>query len=363
MSFKNKCFRQNDLLSPRLWMLSGVLLALVFLGSCQAGERTGKMNQETMKEERPQIRITTVRYDEIHGRQALRNYIFGGIRSVPRVPRGVEPELVSRFITEEIGADSPPDAYGKMVNVLRFYERADCLPHLRKILKGEEKNTAELLRSAFVTQAMAEVGAPGEAQEAAGYFDAHLAGHAKAIEAVDVLLETLVVLSPAGSADRLSRRIADEVNAKKAFENESEEGMRAYQRIASIQRLKLPQALAAAEGKKKVLALQGAEQLAELVAIYMGRSGLSDELMMTWAARMLRRQAMTGDPQLIYGAFAAEIAQADPEKVGKDPLTDTMVSRAAQAILYLQGRLGKQERALYEKTALGAMNYLWDDLP
>jgi len=321
------------------------------------------MNQETMHEERPQIRITTVRYDEMHGREALRNYIFGGIRSVPRVPRGVEPELVSRFIKEEIEPDSPPDAYGKMVNVLRFYERADCLPHLREILKGEEKTTADLVRSAFVAQAIGEVGAPQEAEEAARYFDAHLAGHAQAIEAVDTLLETLVVLSPVVTADRLSQRIADEVNAKKAFENESEEGMRAFQRVASIQRLKLPQALAAAEGKKKVLALQGAEQLAELVTIYMGMSGISDELMMTWAARMLRHEAMTGDPDPIYAAFAKEIAKADPEKVGKDPLTDTMVSRAAQAILYLQGKLGKKERGLYDKTELGAMNYLWDDLP
>jgi hypothetical protein len=363
MSLKNEWFRQNGLFSPMLGMLAGFLLALVFLGSCQAAERTGKMNQETMKQERPQIRITTVRYDEMHGRQALRNYIFGGIRSVPRVPRGVEPELVSRFITEEFGADAPPDAYGKMVHVLRFYERTDCLPHLVKILKGEEKTAADLLRSAYVTQAMAEVGTPQQAEEAARYFDAHLAGHAKAMEAVDTLLETLVVLSPAGSADRLSQRIADEVNAKKALENESEEGMRGYQRVAAIQRLKLPQALAAAEGKRKVLALQGADQLAELVAIYMGRSGLSDELMMTWAARTLRRQAMTGDPAPIYGALAAEIAQADPEKVGKDPLTDTMVSRASQAILYLQGQLGKKERELYDKTQLGAMNYLWDDLP
>jgi hypothetical protein len=344
-------------------MLSGVLLALAFLGSCQAAERTGKMNQETMHEERPKIRITTVRYDEMHGRELLRNYIFGGIRSVPRVPRGIEPELVSRFIKEEIGPDSPPDAYGKMVNVLRFYERDDCLPHLRKILKGEEKTAADLVRSAFVTQAMAEVGAPPEAEDAARYFDAHLAGHGKAIEAVDVLLETLVVLSPSGAADRLSQRIADEVNARKAFENENEEGMRAFQRIASIQRLKLPQALAAAEGKRKVLALPGAEQRAELVAIYMGMSSISDDLLMTWAARMLRRQAMAGDPEPIYEAFAGEIAKADPEKVGKDPLTDTMVSRAAQAILYLQGKLGKKERELYDKTELGAMNYLWDDLP
>ncbi|MBW2266247.1 MAG: hypothetical protein JRF28_08845, partial [Deltaproteobacteria bacterium] len=54
--------------------------------------------------------------------------------------------------------------------------------------------------------------------------------------------------------------------------------------------------------------------------------------------------------------------KANPKEVGKDPMTDTLVSRAAQAILYLQGTLTETERALYEKTKLGAMNFLWDDL-
>ena len=83
---------------------------------------------------------------------------------------------------------------------------------------------------------------------------------------------------------------------------------------------------------------------------------------MTWAGRMLRHQAMTHDPESIYKLFGREIETADPEKIGKDPLTDTIVSRAAQAILYLQGKLTKSQRILYEKTELGAMNFLWDDL-
>jgi len=67
------------------------------------------------------------------------------------------------------------------------------------------------------------------------------------------------------------------------------------------------------------------------------------------------------DPSPVYEAFATEIAKTDPGKVGKDDMTDTIVSRATQAILYLQGKLTKNQRELYEKTKLGAMNFLWDD--
>jgi hypothetical protein len=138
--------------------------------------------------------------------------------------------------------------------------------------------------------------------------------------------------------------------------------MRAYQQVAAIQRLKLPQALAAVNAKKKLLAMNPAERRAELVNIYFGTSPISDNMMIIWAGRMLRREAMVDDPKPVLAAFASEIAKADPKKVGEDAMTDTIVSRAAQAILYLQGRLTKTERELYEKTKLAAMNFLWDDL-
>ncbi len=292
----------------------------------------------------------------------MRNYIFGGFRAGPRVPRGIDPDLVSQVIVEQLKLDSPPDAYGKTVRVLRFYESSDCLPHIRRVLTGQEKERADVARSAYAIQAVAEVGKREQANEAAQYFDARLAGHPKAIDAIDVLLETLVVLSPAGSPERLSKRIADEVNRRKAAEKESENGMRAYQQVAAIQRLKLPQALAAVDAKKKLLAMDPGQRRAELVNIYLGSSPVSDELMITWAGRMLRREAMEGDPKPIYAAFANVIAKADPEKVGQDPMTDTIVNRAAQAVLYLQGKLTRTERQLYEKTKLAAMNFLWDDL-
>ena len=80
-----------------------------------------------------EIKITTVRLDENQGRVRLRRYIFGGFRAVPRPPRGVEPELVSRFIKEELLAESPADAYAKTAEVLRYYERNDVIRHIQKV--------------------------------------------------------------------------------------------------------------------------------------------------------------------------------------------------------------------------------------
>ena len=362
MALKEGLFGCSRVISIQSRILTSVLFLFTLTAGCAAAEGTGKMSQEGKDEQKSPISITLVRHNENQGREVLSNFVFGGYRSGSRAPRGIEPELVSRFIIEKLKADSPPDAYAKTVKVLRFYERNECLPHLRKVHTGEEKTTADVIRSAYVSQAVGEVGTEQEIKEVAQYFDANLAGHAQAIEAAEVLLETLVVLSPSATADGLSARIAQEVEARKAGEKESEEGMRAYYEVLSIQRLKVPQALAAAEAKSKVMAMEGAEQRSELLDIYMGMSNVSDDLMMTWAGRMLRREAMEKSPEPIYEAFAKEIAKADSQKVGKDPLADTLVSRAAQAILYLQGKLTKTERDLYEKTELGAISFLWDDL-
>lgn len=340
----------------------GILIAVQIFNGCQLTERAEHMNSEDSKQEKAKFRITTLRYNEKQGREILINYIFGGYRTGARAPRGIEPELVSQVIEEELKPDSHPDAYAKTVKILRFYENADCLPHIRRVLNGQEQKPDDVKRSAYAVQAVAEVGINEDIQNVAQYFDSKLAGHPKAIDAIDALLETLIVLSPNASEARLSKRIADEVNMRKSGENESEEGMRAYQQVAAIQRLKLPQAIAAVNAKKKLLAMNPAERRAELVNIYFGTSPISDDMMIIWAGRMLRREAMVDDPKPVLAAFASEIAKADPKKVGEDAMTDTVVSRAAQAILYLQGRLTKTERELYEKTKLAAMNFLWDDL-
>jgi hypothetical protein len=308
------------------------------------------------------LRITTVRYGDVQAREQLTTYLLGGFRVGPRVPRGIEPDLVSEIIQEELNPNSPPDAYRKAVETLRFYEQDKCLDHLRRALTGAEKDRTDLLRSAYAIQAVGEVGSREKADQAAKYFDDRLAKHPATMDTTDVLLETLVVLAPSGSVAKLAARIAEEVRVRKTGENRDEKGMRAYQTVAAIQRLKLPRAQAAIEVKKKLTPMPPADRRADLLAIYLGRSPVSDDLMMTWAARLLRREAMEADGEPVRAAFAAEMAKVNPKKVGEDPAADTIVSRCAQAIIYLGGRLTIPQRELNQRVRLGAMNYLWDDL-
>jgi hypothetical protein len=308
------------------------------------------------------LRITTVRYNEDQARQTLKTFLFGGYRVSPRVPRGIEPDLVSEIIQEELKPDSPPDAYRKAVETLRFYEQNKCLDHLRRVLTGAEKDRPDLLRSAYAIQAVGEVGARPKADEAAAYFNDRLAKHSATMDSTDELLETLVVLAPSGSTTKLAARIAEEIRIRKTAENRDEKGMRAYQTVAAIQRLKLPRAQAAIDAKIKLTPMPPPDRRADLLAMYLGRSPVSDELMMTWAARLLRREAMEADAEGVRAAFAAEIDKVDPKKVGEDPAADTVVSRCAQAVVYLGGRLSKPQRELNQKVRLGAMNFLWDDL-
>jgi hypothetical protein len=340
----------------------GILVVVQMFNGCQLGERAEHMDREEDKREMVTVRITTVRYNERQGRELLRNYIFGGFRAGPRPPRGVEPELVSQFILEELLPESPAAAYAKTVQVLRFYERTDVVAHLRKALRGSERSAEDVQRSAYAIQAIAEVGTRQEIEQAATYFDQKLVVHAEALNNLPLMLETLIVLAPSGSPEKLAAKIDQEVQRRAKVENESEQTMMAYDEMLSFQGDHLPRVLNAIQMKKKLLAMETPDRLSEYVKIYLGLSPGSNDLMQVWAARMLRREAMQGDPKPIHTAFAGAMAKADPEKVGQDAITDTIVSRAAQAILYLQGKLTRTERQLYEKTKLAAMNFLWDDL-
>ena len=309
------------------------------------------------------IRITLVRYSEEESLARLRRFVFGGYQAGRSAPRGVAGELVSEFITDEIRPDSPAGAYAKVVDLLRFYERSDCLEGIGKALAGRERSSDDVMRSAFAIQAIGEVGQREAVDEAAAYFDAKLVPHQRVFDSARVLIDTLVVLSPSGSPDKLSGRIAEEVRQRKLREKESEESMSAYDRIAAVQRLQMPVALRLIQAKKDLLAMGLEERRMQLVRLYLGLSPNSTDLMMTWAGRMLRREAIEGDAAPIHAALAEAMAKVDPEKVGKDPDADTMVSRCARAIVYLGGMLSGPQRRLYKAVELGGESFLWDDLP
>ncbi|MGO4880135.1 MAG: hypothetical protein ACLP59_04860 [Bryobacteraceae bacterium] len=307
------------------------------------------------------IPITAVRYNRKLGKDVLQTFLFGGRYGGIRVPRGVPPELVSEFIGEQVQPDTPPPVYSKVAAVLRFYERPDVLPHLKLALTGKAANLDDVLRAAFVIQSIGDLGTPAEGAQAAAYLDSVLVPQPLALNAFSVLFEALIAVAPAGSPQHLVERLG--VVVYQAEQNQrTERGVQDYQRIASVQRNDRPRYQIRWDAKSRLARQAPAERRAELLKIYLRQSPLSDTQMEEWAARMLRAEAMHGDPQPVYAAFGQALDAADPKKMGPQRATFEIV-RAAQAILYLQGKLSSRQEDLYDAAGKTAMNFLWDDLP
>src|SRR5260370_35428670 len=171
------------------------------------------------------IPITRVRHTEEESRTLLTIFVFEGRYGGSRAPRGIEPDFVSRFIRERLEPGSPPGAYAAVLELLRFYERADVLPHLRRALTGNEASGADLVRSAHVLQAIGDLGTRDEAAQAADYFDRILAPHRElSARLYPVFLDTIVALAPAGSPTRLLQRLAADLQTLEPGRRATREG-------------------------------------------------------------------------------------------------------------------------------------------
>jgi len=307
------------------------------------------------------IPITAVRYGRKQGRDVLQTFLFGARYGGVRVPRGVPPDVVSEFIEQRVQPDSPPDVYSKVAAVLRFYERPDVLPHLKRALTGKAASLDDARRSAFVIQSIGDLGTSDEAAQAATYLDRVLLPQPLAVNAFSALFEALIAVAPAGSPRALIERLASVVD-QAARGQRTERGVQDYQRIAAIQRNDQPRYQNRWIAKNRLARQAPADRRAELVKIYLRESPFSDPQMEEWAARMLRAEAIQGDPQPVYDAFGQALEAVDPKKIGAQRSAFEIV-RAAQAILYLQGKLSSRQEDLFEAAGKGAMNFLWDDLP
>jgi hypothetical protein len=308
------------------------------------------------------IQITVVRYDATTARGRLDTYLFSHRYGGARVPRGIEPELVSDFLEENIKPDSTPDAYRRVVEVLRFYERPDALRTIRLALTGQESTPEDVQRSAYALQAIGDLGTPGEVSQAADYFNRVLVPQPQLPpELYSVLLETLVTLAPAGSAAALSQKLNQEIRKLEPGQRSSEPAMFAYDKLAAVQRNQLPKTNIAIEYKKQIATAPPNPRRAELVRMYLGLSPRGGGGLGVWAARLLRKEAMEGDPEPVYAEFSKAIDSLDEKKLGKDPANLIFV-RGAQAILYLQGTLSQEQRIRFGAAGTPGMNFLWDDL-
>lgn len=307
------------------------------------------------------IPITTARYSRKQGRDVLQTFLLGGRYGGVRVPRGVPPDVVSEFITEKVQPGAPPEVYSKVAATIRFYERPDVLPHLKRALTGKAATLDELLREAFIMQCLGDLGTAEEAAQGAAYIDRVLVPPPLALNAYAVLFEALIAVAPAGSPQRLMERLNAAVY-QAAQDQRSEKSIQDYQRIAAVQRNDQPRYRGRWDAKSRLAKLAQDARRPELVKIYLRESPFSDPQMEDWAARMLRAEAMQGDPAPVYAAFGQALEAVDPKKLGPQRSRFEVV-RAAQAILYLQGKLSSRQEDLYEAAGKGTANFLWDDLP
>jgi hypothetical protein len=303
--------------------------------------------------------ITLVRHNEEQSRQLLSAFVFGGRYGGFRVPRGVSPDFVSKFIRKELSPDSPPDAYARTLQVLRYYECSDVLPHLGQILNGREKDATDVLRSAYVLQAMGDLGSPQDRSQAGVYFDEFLVAHASLAPALyQILCETLIVLAPAVSTAKLRNRLTTEVRALTPQQGAGEAALMQYDKLAAVQRNDLPSAVFAVEVKNGLVGLTGELRNIQLVRTYLGLAP-GGEPLESWAARALRKEAMNDDPDQVRAAFASELDNINVPTVSESR-AKFIVVRAAQAIIYFGGTLTAAQSQFYEKSLPGAANFLWD---
>ena len=307
------------------------------------------------------IQITLVRFDDERARHLLDNYVFGGWYSPSRAPRGISPELVALFLQEELQPDSPPEAYGRAVELLQFYERADLLPHLRAGLKRQPESGADLLRAAHILQSIGDLGTPQETAPSAAYLDAALVpSPLMTPEMYPVILETLIALAPAGSTAQLARRLAGEVAKAAPEQKAGVQQMFRHDKLRAVQRNDLPRADRAIALKTRLAAQPAEARRAELVGLYLGTVPAGGLQLAVWAARMLRYEAMYSDSEPVWRQFRQALDSLDAGALGEAQFNDIAL-RAGQAILYLHGELSPRQLAVFGMAQNGSRNFLWDD--
>jgi hypothetical protein len=292
-----------------------------------------------------QIPITFVRYRDKDGYDRLRQYIFGSRYISLRPPRGVLPDAVAHFLRNELKPDSAPEAYQRALEAMRFYEVQGVASHLRTFLTGNEQTYRDVRRAAFIVQALGDAGSPDDARWGSEYLDRILVRKPAFAEIADLLLQTLLVLAPAGSTAAYEARLREEIARSR--------GSQDSRAMTEIRNNRLPGTLDLIAAKNGLLREAAGTRRSALVSIYLGQSDLSEPYLLTWAGRMIRRDAIAGDPAPIHAEFGRAIEESDEAFV---------IVRAAQAIVYLRGTLDARWHKRYLSSQPEEFqNFLWDD--
>jgi hypothetical protein len=309
------------------------------------------------------IPITVVRLDERSARERLQHFLFSGMYGGARVPRGIKPEFVAAFINEKLKPDSPPDAYRRALEVVRFYERADTLDTFRQALTGKEKDPADVVRAAYALTALGDLGNEADAKQAAAYFEKYIVPRPGLTpETYRELLATVVALAPFAAPGTLVQQIDRQIQELSAGRSSSEPALFAYDKMAAVRRNDVPRATLNVSLKNTLVAARADVRRPEFARIYLDISKRGGEMLATWSGRMLRKDAIDGNHDPVYAELQSAMDEISETELGKEG-ADTLVVRAGQAVIYLQGGLTAARAARYRKAGAGGLNFLWDDLP
>jgi len=308
------------------------------------------------------VPITHVRWTNNDAKGLLENFVFGPHFAGRRPPRGIDPEFVSYWLRENIKPDCSPLAMMRVVDILRFYERADVLDHTSRFLNRNEADERSFRRAMYVLQAIGEVGSPSQAAFAVRYFNEFLLPQPVAMEFFNLVLETAETLALAVDFTAVGRRLQAALDAAgKAPNLEGSDGL-PWRKYSDYNRNNYPGTAFFIEAKRRLFRAEPAQRLQELIFIYLGESPLSTSSMEIWGGRLIREHAMKQETQPAVLSALAQIIDGALKSEMPKPKKDFLIHRAAQATIYLQGELSYSQEAAYEAIKDGPENFLWDDL-
>ena len=310
------------------------------------------------------MKITRVRLDEQESEEALQSYVFGGHYGPIRVPRGIEPERVSRFIRAHVSGETDSEDFAKALEAIRFYERKDLVAHFAPMLVGQPAMGEPFQRQAFVCQILGDFGEPADAAKAAAHFDRFLVLHPQAISSSSLMFDTLLAMAPmapAGGLAAYARSVTAEVERLAPEQRKDEASMRAHDKVAAIKRNDLPRLKALVEFKGSLAAQKPPERRHELVELYLGRAKISNSYLEVWGARMLRLEALGAGSEPAKEEFGKVLNSVPVDRLGKEKTLDALVNRSARAFRYFEGTLSEDQKKKVTQAKTSTLDFLDDD--
>lgn len=328
-----------------------------------------------MQQPMDDAKITLIRHDPIQADAMLRDYIWEGRYGGVRVPRGISPAQVSMFLKLRMTPTTGPTAMGRVLEVMRFYERRDVIEHFVELyLKRRPVDRAEIRRALLVTHIVGEIGEEKDALHAVAFIEEHIAPHLLLADEYPMLCSAFTALAPFGDMSKCEKRLSADIAAAEPESEVSEEGLRVHTELVMTQGNDVPRAHKLRKAKSRLLSAKPGDRRTELVNIYMNASPLSTSVMEVWAARLLRQEAFTPDPDgptpvplepystalPAIAEFERHMKKNGPAGEG-EPVEPFAFAKAYQAFVYLGGKPTDATREAYLSMKERTPNFLWDD--